>query len=53
MRHPSVMHVFIKRKMLCVGCSVQDCHTIADIYGYKPQSFLNTLRKAAQIEKKR
>ncbi|ABK18613.1 DUF1858 domain-containing protein [Syntrophobacter fumaroxidans] len=30
-RHPSVMEVFIKRRMPCVGCPTERFHTIEDI----------------------
>jgi hybrid cluster-associated redox disulfide protein len=29
-RHPSVIRVFIQRKMLCVGCPVEAFHTLED-----------------------
>ncbi|MBN2438757.1 MAG: DUF1858 domain-containing protein [Deltaproteobacteria bacterium] len=29
--HPSVMDVFIKRKMLCVGCPTESFHTLEDV----------------------
>lgn len=28
---PSVMDVFIKRKMLCIGCPAETFHTLEDI----------------------
>ena len=52
-QYPSAMDIFIKRKMLCIGCPVQDCHTLKDvaaIYGYNQESFLETLCNAIQIE---
>jgi len=30
-RHPSVMEVFIKRRMPCVGCPTERFHTIEDV----------------------
>lgn len=29
--HPSSLDVFIKRKMLCVGCPTESFHTIEDV----------------------
>ncbi len=29
--HPSTMDVFIKRKMLCVGCPTEGFHTLEDL----------------------
>ncbi|HOI94850.1 MAG TPA: DUF1858 domain-containing protein [Syntrophobacter fumaroxidans] len=29
--HPSVMEVFIKRRMPCVGCPTERFHTIEDV----------------------
>ena len=29
--HPSAMDVFIKRKMLCVGCPTESFHTVEDV----------------------
>ncbi|MBN2243499.1 MAG: DUF1858 domain-containing protein [Acidobacteria bacterium] len=53
-QHPSVMDVFIKKKMLCIGCPAQDCHTledVAEIYGHTRESFLETLSAAIKKEK--
>jgi len=40
--HLSVMDVFIKRKMLCVGCPTETFHTLEDvdsIYGIELELF--------------
>jgi hybrid cluster-associated redox disulfide protein len=29
--HPSAIDVFIKRKMLCVGCPTETFHTLEDV----------------------
>lgn len=29
--HPSAIDIFIKRKMLCVGCPTETFHTIEDV----------------------
>jgi hybrid cluster-associated redox disulfide protein len=47
--HPSVMDVFIKRKMLCVGCPTESFHTLEDvahIYGIALTQLLKELRGA-------
>ncbi len=47
--HPSAMDVFIKRKMLCVGCTTESFHTleeVARIYGIAMEQFLRDLREA-------
>jgi hypothetical protein len=53
--YQSAMDIFIKKRMLCVGCPAQDCHTledVAEIYGYARESFLRTLSKAIKNDKK-
>jgi hybrid cluster-associated redox disulfide protein len=54
-QHPSAMDIFIKKRMLCIGCPAQDCHTledVAEIYGYSRENFLRTLSKAIKNDKK-
>jgi hybrid cluster-associated redox disulfide protein len=46
---PSSIAVFMKRKMLCVGCPASKFHTIeeaARIHGISLEHFLNDLEKA-------
>lgn len=47
--HPSAMDVFIKRKMLCVGCPTEAFHTleeVAGMYALAIEQFLRELREA-------
>ncbi|MBN2060853.1 MAG: DUF1858 domain-containing protein [Deltaproteobacteria bacterium] len=47
--HPSVMDVFIKRKMLCVGCPAESFHTLEDIariYGIALRQLIKELKDA-------
>ena len=47
--HPSAMDVFIKRKMLCVGCPSESFNTLEDvahIYGIALTQLLKELRGA-------
>ena len=47
--HPSAMDVFIKRKMLCVGCPTESFHTLEDvacIYGIALEQLLRELQGA-------
>ena len=49
-RHPSAMGVFMKRKMLCVGCPAETFHTlegVARINGIALEQLLQDLREAA------
>jgi len=53
--HPSAIGVFIKRKMLCVGCPTETFHTLEDIariHGIALEQLLKELRRAidAQIQ---
>jgi hybrid cluster-associated redox disulfide protein len=53
--HPSVMNVFIKRKMLCVGCPAESFHTLEDvarIYGIALETFLRELQVAISSQHK-
>lgn len=48
--HPSAMDVFIKRKMLCLGCPAASFHTLEDvarIYGIALKPLLKELQLAA------
>jgi hybrid cluster-associated redox disulfide protein len=45
--YPSAIDVFIKRKMLCVGCPTESFHTLEDvasIYGIALTELLKELR---------
>lgn len=47
---PDTVHVFMRHKMLCVGCLVSPFHTIVDAcaeYGLDESDFLSELRAAA------
>jgi len=47
--YPSAIDVFIKRKMLCVGCPTESFHTLEDvarIYGISLTQFLKEIRWA-------
>lgn len=47
--HPSAIDVFIKRKMLCVGCPTELFHTlenVAGIYGIALEQLLRKLQGA-------
>jgi hybrid cluster-associated redox disulfide protein len=51
--HPSVIDVFIKRKMLCIGCQTETFHTIEDvacINGILLKHFLKDLRDAIDAQ---
>ncbi len=53
--HPSAMDVFIRRKLLCVGCPTESFHTLEDvacIYGIAQEKFLKELREAIAEEEK-
>jgi len=53
-RHPSVIDVFIKRKMICVGCPCQAFHTIEEVtslHGYDREDFLEAIRKTVESKK--
>ncbi|MBP6940771.1 MAG: DUF1858 domain-containing protein [Syntrophorhabdaceae bacterium] len=55
-RHPTAINVFIERKMLCVGCPVQEYHTleeVARIYGISLSALMEGVRHAIQAAKKR
>ena len=47
-RYPRTSDVFIKRKMLCVGCPSQNYHTleeVARIHGYDREDFLECISR--------
>ncbi len=47
--HPSAMRVFIKRKMLCIGCPTESFHTLEDvarIHGIAMEQLLQELQGA-------
>ena len=47
--HPLAMDVFIKRKMLCIGCPTERFHSLEDvarIYGITLRQLLKELREA-------
>jgi hybrid cluster-associated redox disulfide protein len=49
--HPSAITVFIKRKMLCVGCPAEKFHTVeeaASIYNIKLEHLLKDLREVIE-----
>jgi len=55
-RHPIAINVFIERKMLCVGCPVQEYHTleeVARIYGVTLSVLMESVRHAIQTAKER
>jgi hybrid cluster-associated redox disulfide protein len=53
--HPSAMDVFIKRKMLCVGCPTESFHTLEDVahlYGIAMEQLLRELRGVIDVQDK-
>lgn len=51
--YPSAIDVFIKRKMLCVGCPTESFHTLEDvarIYGIALTQFLKEIRWAISAQ---
>jgi len=53
--HPSAMDVFIKRKMLCVGCPTESFHTLEDvahINGIALEALMKELRWAIDAQVK-
>jgi len=53
--HPSAMDVFIKRKMLCVGCPTESFHTLEDVahlYGVALEQLLRELRGVIDVQDK-
>lgn len=53
--HPSAMDVFIKRKMLCVGCPAESFYTLEDvacIYVIALETFLKELHVAISARHK-
>ncbi len=52
-RYPRAISVFIKRRMLCVGCPTGAFHTVEDvarIHGYRLESLLSLITDALQAE---
>lgn len=50
--YPSIVELFIERRMLCIGCPSREFHTleeVAHIHGYEPDEFLRTVRNAAAV----
>jgi len=55
-RHPQVIDLFVRRRMLCVGCPCQAYHTLADVvrlYGFDRDEFLATITRAIKNKKRR
>ena len=53
--HPSAVAVFIKRKMLCVGCPTETGHTLEDvasINGIALECLMEDLREAIAISQR-
>jgi len=53
--HPATIGVFVKRKMLCVGCPTETFHTLEDvtrIYGIALEQLLQELRGTIDAEVK-
>jgi hybrid cluster-associated redox disulfide protein len=50
-RYPSVIAVFLKRRLTCVGCPAEAFHTLEEValvYGLALQPFLRELRDASE-----
>ncbi len=48
---PATVSVFMRHRMLCVGCLISPFHTVADAcaeYGLDRETFLEDLRRAVQ-----
>jgi hybrid cluster-associated redox disulfide protein len=53
--HPTAIEIFIKRRMLCVGCPTGTFHTIEDaarIHGIRLERLLKDLQKAIDRQRK-
>jgi hybrid cluster-associated redox disulfide protein len=51
--HPSAIDVFIKRKMLCVGCPTETFHTLEDvahINGISLEHLLEDLQEVIDVQ---
>ncbi|MBT8339433.1 MAG: DUF1858 domain-containing protein [Desulfatitalea sp.] len=51
--HPSAIGVFMKRKMLCVGCPTETFHTLKDvarIHGIALEQLLEELQAALDAQ---
>ena len=54
-RHPPAMAVFVRRKMLCVGCPTEAFHTLEDVArnnGIALAQLLEELLKAIEVRQK-
>ena len=54
--HPPTIGVFMKRKMLCIGCPTETFHTLEDvarIHGIALEQLLKELQAAADAQAKR
>jgi len=53
--YPTTMEIFIRRKMLCVGCPAETFHTIEDvarIHGIRLERLLKDLQAAIEPQGK-
>lgn len=53
--HPSAISVFLRRKMLCVGCPTERFHTLEDvarIHGIAMEKLLRELQGAISVQHK-
>lgn len=51
MVYPSAITVFVKRRMLCIGCPTETFHTLEDvarINGIALKSFMKEIREATE-----
>lgn len=51
--YPQAMRLFLKRKMLCVGCPTETFHTLEDvarIYGIAAEQLLKELREVIDTQ---
>lgn len=51
--YPQTVSIFLRRKMLCVGCPAETFHTVEDvarIYGIAFEQFLRELREAINCQ---
>lgn len=49
--YPSAITVFIKRKMLCIGCPTERFHTLEDIAHFNGIALERLLKELREIEK--
>lgn len=53
--HPSAMDVFIKRRMLCVGCPTEAFHTLEDvarIHGVSLEQLMKEFRETVDARER-